>query len=161
VTAAARLKLDELLENVRRTLAPAEHAIRSHRYLDALAAGRVPESSLRAFAGEQFSIISSDRLSFAHLAGRFPEPPAGDFFLSLAAGEGEARSCLRGFAAEVGSPCVVTVSPPSVACLVDLASAIWARRGRRKEAEPLPAVRALHLPREFAGAPAQPLSHRG
>ena len=72
--AAARLELDELLENVRRTLAPAEHAIRSHRYLDVLAAGRVPESSLRALAGEQFSIISSDRRSFAHLAGRFPEP---------------------------------------------------------------------------------------
>jgi hypothetical protein len=61
----------------------------------------VPESSLRAFAGEQFSIISSDRRSFAHLAGRFPEPPAGDFFLSLAAREGEFLSCLRGFAAAV------------------------------------------------------------
>lgn len=90
----------ELLEDVWRTLAPAERAICSHRYLDALAAGRVPESSLRAFAGEQFSIIWSDRRSFAHLAGRFPEPPAGDFFLSLATGEGGSR--LGGFAAAVG-----------------------------------------------------------
>ena len=87
---------------MRRARAPAERAIRSHRYLDALAAGRVPESSLGASAGEQFSIISSDRRSFAHLAGRFPESPAGDFFLSLAAGEGEARSRLGGFAAAVG-----------------------------------------------------------
>ena len=101
MTTAARLELDELLEDMRRTLAPAERAIRSHCYLDALAAGRVPESSLRAFAGEQFSIVSSDRRSFAHLAGRFPEPPAGDFFLSLAAGEGEALSRLGGFAAAV------------------------------------------------------------
>jgi len=54
VTTAARPKLDELLKDVRRALAPAERAIRSHRYLDALTAGRVPEGSLRAFAGEQF-----------------------------------------------------------------------------------------------------------
>ena len=60
------------------------------------------ESSLRVFPGAQFSIISSDRRSFAHLTGRFYEPPAGDFFLSLAAGEGEALSRLRGFAAAVG-----------------------------------------------------------
>ena len=39
MTPAARPKLDELLEGVRRALAPAERAIRSHRYLDALAAG--------------------------------------------------------------------------------------------------------------------------
>lgn len=102
MTTAARPKLDELLPDVRRALAPAERAIRSHRYLDALTAGRVPESPLRALAGEQFSIIWSDRRSFAHLAGRFPEAPAGDFFLSLAAGEGEALSRLGGFAAAVG-----------------------------------------------------------
>jgi hypothetical protein len=41
---------------------------------------------------------------------------------------------------------------------VDLASAMWARRGRRKEAEPLPAVRALHLPRE--DLPERPRSHQ-
>src|SRR3990172_8220436 len=56
-----------------RARAPAERAIRSHRYLDALAAGRLPESSLGASAGEQFSIISSDPRSFAHLSGPFPE----------------------------------------------------------------------------------------
>ena len=41
---------------------------------------------------------------------------------------------------------------------VDLASAMWARRRRRKEAEPLPAVRALHLPRE--DLPERPRSHQ-
>ena len=35
---------------------------------------------------------------------------------------------------------------------------MWARRGRRKEAEPLPAVRALHLPRE--DLPERPRSHQ-
>lgn len=102
MTTAARPKLDELLEDVRRARAPVERAIRSHRYPDALTAGRVPEGSLRAVAGEQFSIISSDRRSFAHVAGRFPEAPAGDFFRSLAAREGETRSRLGGFAATVG-----------------------------------------------------------
>lgn len=35
---------------------------------------------------------------------------------------------------------------------------MWARRGRRKEAEPLPAVRALHLPREDLSE--RPRSHQ-
>jgi hypothetical protein len=35
---------------------------------------------------------------------------------------------------------------------------MWARRGRRKEAEPLPAVRALHLPRE--DLPERPRGHQ-
>ena len=35
---------------------------------------------------------------------------------------------------------------------------MWARRGRRKEAEPLPAVRALHLSRE--DLPERPRSHQ-
>jgi hypothetical protein len=35
---------------------------------------------------------------------------------------------------------------------------MWARRRRRKEAEPLPAVRALHLPREYL--PERPRSHQ-
>src|SRR6266545_1938810 len=51
-----------------------------------------------------------------------------------------------------------SVSAPSVPWFVDLAPTMWARRGRRKEAEPLPAVRALHLPRE--DLPERPRSHQ-
>ena len=51
-----------------------------------------------------------------------------------------------------------SVSAPSVAWFVDLAPTMWARRRRRKEAEPLPAVRALHLPRE--DLPERPRSHQ-
>jgi hypothetical protein len=54
--------------------------------------------------------------------------------------------------------CGESVSAPSVAWFVDLASAMWARRGRRKEAESLPAVRALHLPHE--DLPERPRSHQ-
>jgi thiaminase len=92
----------ELLRELRGELAGVERSIRSHRFLAALAEGRVPEERLMAFAGEQFAIVSSDRRSFAFLAARFPEPPAGDLFLSLAEGEGQALSLLRAFAGWLG-----------------------------------------------------------
>jgi hypothetical protein len=88
----------ELLEDLRRELSPVEQAIRAHRYLAAPPA----EESLRALAGEQYTILASDRRSFAHLAARFPEPPAGDFFIGLAQGEGEALERLFALAASLG-----------------------------------------------------------
>ena len=88
----------ELLEQLHGKLAPVERAIASHRYLQVAP----PQESLRAFAGEQYSILRGDRRSFAHLAGRFPEPPAGDLFLSLAQGEGQALERLRTLAASLG-----------------------------------------------------------
>jgi thiaminase len=62
----------------------------------------VPDETLRAFAGEQYTILHSDRRSFAHLAARFPEAPAGDLFLSLAGGEGTALEHLLTFARSLG-----------------------------------------------------------
>jgi thiaminase len=91
-----------LLEELGRDLADVERSIRSHRFLDALAERLVPEDRLRAFAGEQFSIVTSDRRSFAFLAARFPTGPAGDFFLAMAEGEGQALSLLVNFAAWLG-----------------------------------------------------------
>ena len=92
-----------LVEQVGRDLAEVERAIRSHRFLAALEDGRVPEERLTVFAAEQLAIISSDRRSFALLATRFPAAPAGDFFLSMAQGEGQALSLLDGFAASLGA----------------------------------------------------------
>ena len=89
----------ELLERLGESLAPVDEAIRSHRFLDALAAGRAPAPALRAIAGEQRRIIASDRRSFAQLAARFPQPPAGDFFLAMSQGEGEALRLLDGYIA--------------------------------------------------------------
>jgi hypothetical protein len=88
----------ELLEELHRELAPAEQAIRIHRYL----AAAPPDDSLRALAGEQYTILHSDRRSFANLAARFPEPPAGDFFIGLAQGEGQALARLLALAASLG-----------------------------------------------------------
>jgi hypothetical protein len=91
-----------LLALVRAELAPVERSLAGHRYLAELEGGRVPVESLRTFAGEQREIIASDRNSFEHLAGRFPEPPAGELFRALAAGETEALRLLERFAAAVG-----------------------------------------------------------
>src|SRR5918999_5463526 len=93
------MRAEDLLESLRAELAPVEEAIRSHRFLDSLAAGAVTRERLRAIAGEQRRIIASDRRSFAQLAARFPAPPAGGWFLSMAQGEGEALVLLDGYAA--------------------------------------------------------------
>src|SRR6476660_8793127 len=88
----------ELVEVTRRDLADVEREIRSHRFFAALDDGRV----LGEFAGEQYAILSSDRRSFAALAARFPQPPPGDLFLALAAGEGQALGHLVEFAGALG-----------------------------------------------------------
>jgi hypothetical protein len=92
----------ELVAAVRVELAPVERRLAQHRYLAEVDAGRVPLESLRAFAGEQRAIVTSDRRSFEHLAQRFPQPPAGEFMRQLAAGETEALRLLEPFAAAVG-----------------------------------------------------------
>jgi hypothetical protein len=89
---------DELLDRVRSDLAPVERALSEHAYVAALAERRVPTGSLERLAGEQHSIISGDRRSFAYLASRYPQGPAGDLFLGLAQGEGAALGHLAGFA---------------------------------------------------------------
>jgi thiaminase len=92
----------ELLAGLSAELADLDAAIRGHRFLDDLEAGRVDERRLRMLAGEQHAVISSDRRSFCQLAARFPEPPAGDFFLAMAEGEGEALRRLAILATALG-----------------------------------------------------------
>lgn len=92
----------ELLAGLGAELADLDAAIRGHRFLDDLEAGRVDERRLRMLAGEQHAVIASDRRSFCQLAARFPEAPAGDFFLFMAEGEGEALRRLGDLAAALG-----------------------------------------------------------
>jgi TENA/THI-4/PQQC family len=73
-----------------------------NRFVDLLEAGRVPRERLTWLAGEQFRILGSDQRSFAVLAARFPDPPAGEMFLSLAHGELRALRLLPDFAAALG-----------------------------------------------------------
>jgi thiaminase len=92
----------ELLAEARSELAPVERAIRASGFLDALEEGRLERDRLAPLAGEQWTIIASDRRAFGFLASRFPRGLAGDFFLSMAQGEGEALSLLRTYAAWAG-----------------------------------------------------------
>jgi TENA/THI-4/PQQC family len=73
-----------------------------NRFVDLLEAGGVPRGRLTWLAGEQFRIVGSDQRSFALLAARFPDPPAGEMFLSLAQGELRALRLLADFAAALG-----------------------------------------------------------
>ena len=73
-----------------------------NRFVGLLEAGDVPRERLTWLAGEQFRILGSDQRSFALLAARFPEPPAGEMFLSLAQGERDALRLLSDFAAALG-----------------------------------------------------------
>jgi TENA/THI-4/PQQC family protein len=73
-----------------------------NRFVDLLEAGGVPRERLNWVAGEQFRIVASDQRSFALLAARFPEPPAGEMFLSMAQGELHALRLLSDFAAALG-----------------------------------------------------------
>jgi thiaminase len=92
----------ELVKMARHDLTDVERDIRSYRFFAALDEGRVARERLRDFAGEQYAILSSDRRSFAVLAARFPQPPPGDLFLGLAAGEGQALGHLVAFAGALG-----------------------------------------------------------
>ena len=95
-------ELRAVIEEAGRALTVLESAIRSHPFLAQLERGSVGEERLRAFAGEQYRILLSDRRSFAQLAARFPEEPSGSFFLTMARGEGEALALLEVFAAALG-----------------------------------------------------------
>jgi thiaminase len=78
----------ELVAQTQRELEETADAIRSHRFLERLRSSGVPLERLRALAGEQHAIVSSDRRSFAQLATRFPAGLAGEFFLGMAQSEG-------------------------------------------------------------------------
>jgi hypothetical protein len=92
----------EAAELVRRARADITARSTANRFLDLLEAREVPRERLARLAGEEYRIVGSDRRSFALLAARFPDPPAGELFLSLAGGEARALCLLLDFAAALG-----------------------------------------------------------
>jgi thiaminase len=102
VTDQAGISAGGLVLETQHELVETAEAIRSHRFLERLRTGDVPDERLRALAGEQHAIVSSDSRSFAQLAARFPSGLAGEFFLGMAEGEGVALDKLRGLVAWVG-----------------------------------------------------------
>jgi thiaminase len=93
------LRASDLVGRVREEVCAAASR---NRFVDLLEAGGVPRDRLTWLAGEQFRIVGSDQRSFALLAARFPDPPAGEMFLSLAQGELRALRLLADFAAALG-----------------------------------------------------------
>lgn len=73
-----------------------------NRFVRLLEAGQAPRERLSWLAGEEYRIVGSDRRGFALLASRFAGPPAGEMFLALAQGEGQALALLQDFAAALG-----------------------------------------------------------
>src|SRR3989449_5023174 len=92
----------QLIDEIRRELAPVEQEIRHHPYLAALETGRVRREDLTRFAGEQHHIIQSDLRSIALLVNRFGATPSGPFFQAVLGGETAALAALGSFAAAVG-----------------------------------------------------------
>jgi hypothetical protein len=95
VSTAAR----DLLAGIREELAPAEAG---NLLVPLVAEGRLPRERLAALAGEEYQIIRADRRSFLVLAARFPDPPAGELFTGLAAGESLALDQLMALAETLG-----------------------------------------------------------
>ena len=89
----------DLLAGIREELAPAEAG---NLLVPLVAKGRLPRERLAALAGEEYQIIRADRRSFLLLAARFPDPPAGELFTGLAAGESLALDQLMALAETLG-----------------------------------------------------------
>ena len=124
----------ELLDQARAELGDVERAIREHPFLDALDAGEAPRAALAALAGEQRLIVASDRRSFAQLAARFPEDPAGAFFLAMAEGEGVALGLLRDLAAGLDGAQRLAAYEPIAHCQAYPAFVAWlALNGSRSD----------------------------
>jgi len=102
MTSGSDVNASTLLAETQRELAETADAIRSHRFLERLRAREITDERLRELAGEQYSIVSSDRRSFAQLAARFPTGLASAFFLTMAEGEGLALHQLAHFADWLG-----------------------------------------------------------
>ncbi|MEV5574579.1 hypothetical protein AB0L06_31480 [Spirillospora sp. NPDC052269] len=100
--ALSDMALIEATELVGRTRGRIARTSGGNRFLDLLEEGAVPRERLAWLAGEEFRIVDSDRRSFALLAARFAQPPAGEFFLSLAQGENQALSLLPDYASALG-----------------------------------------------------------
>jgi thiaminase len=61
----------DLIANLRTELQPLMDSIRNHPYLDALEEGRVPRESLRAFAAQQYHIVTNGIMNIALITARF------------------------------------------------------------------------------------------
>ena len=91
-----------LVNAIRKELQPVNEQLLRHPYVEALEQGKIGREDLHIFAGEQYSIISSDLRSAAHLINRFGDSPSRDFFLGILQGEKAAWDSLLVFGSAIG-----------------------------------------------------------
>ncbi len=91
---------DGLVRQLAEELAP---TAQPNRFVDLLAAGRVPRERLAWLVAEERQIVASDRRSFTVVAARFPDPPVGDLYRGLAGGESLALDLLGRLAVALGA----------------------------------------------------------
>jgi thiaminase len=84
----------EVVEKIRMDLRPLDEKILGHPYILALNEGKLPLDSLRAFAGQQYHIITSDLRSIAGLLSRHGQLPSRPWLLAILQGEAAALDAL-------------------------------------------------------------------
>jgi TENA/THI-4/PQQC family len=116
----------QLVEQIRADLKPLDDRIVQHPYLEALEAGKVARTALRAFAGQQYHILSSDLRSLALLVSRHGALPSRPFLLKLLQGEAAALDSLPAFAAALDlSPADLEAAEPQPAGHAYCAFVAW------------------------------------
>ena len=92
----------QLVDAIRTELSDLERLMRDHPYLRTLEAKQASMDNLKAFAGEQYSIIRSDLRSAALMVSRFGAAPSGALLREILEGEAQALSLLLDFAKALG-----------------------------------------------------------
>ncbi|MFQ5852344.1 MAG: hypothetical protein ACE5JU_17405 [Candidatus Binatia bacterium] len=96
------MQASALIDKIRRDLEKVNEQLLRHPYIQSIEKGQIRKEKLRLFAGEQYTIISSDLRSVAHLVTRFGASPSRDFFLGILQGEKAAFDGLFVFARALG-----------------------------------------------------------
>ncbi len=91
----------EVVEKIRMDLRPLDEKILGHPYIMALNEGKVSQDSLRAFAGQQYHIITSDLRSIASLLSRHGHLLSRPWLLAVLQSEAAALDALFTFAGKL------------------------------------------------------------
>lgn len=84
----------EIVEKIRMDLEPLDEKILNHPYIVALDESKLSQDSLRAFAAQQYHIISSDMRSIAGLLSRHGQLRSRPWLLAVLQGEAAALDAL-------------------------------------------------------------------
>jgi thiaminase len=92
----------QLIGQLRQELQPLLQRIVTHRYIQALEAGRVPREALKALAGQQYHIVSQGLQNIALILARFGHVPSRKKLNEFLQAEFAVRDAVLDFAAALG-----------------------------------------------------------